>query len=256
MSIYPGREQQATVVLAPPTVPAPPAGTLPYQVVARSAVHPQVGAVAPGSVTVGAVDGVSAYIEPVTVLARTRGTAQVVLRNDGNRPMPVALFRTDAGPGVRTDVLPDRLQLPPGGQTVARVQLRPARLRWRGEPEPHPYRLRVQPQLGRPVDLDAALVQRPLFARWMLPLLLILLLAPALVFGGMAVADMVGNLRGGGGGTQQPPAGGGEPSETGPGGQPSATDNPPQPTENPPQPTENPTEQTTPAPTETGGGTT
>jgi hypothetical protein len=254
LSLYPGREQQATVVLAPPAVPAPPAGTL-----ARSALHPHIGATAPGSVTVGAVDGISAYIEPTTVLAKTRGFAQVVLRNDGNRPMPVALFRTDAGPGVRTDVLPDRLQLPAGAQAAATVRLRPARLRWRGDTQPHPYRLRVQPQLGRPLDLDAALVQRPLFARWVLPLLLVLLLTPALVFGGMAVADLV-NARLGGGGTeqqdQQPPAGGGDPDQTDGGGQP--TDGEPATTENPPPPTteQPPPEQTTEAPPETGGATT
>ena len=259
VSLYPGREQPATVVLAPPSLPAPPAGTMAYRVVARSLLHPHVAAVAPGSVTVGAVDGVSAHIEPVTVVAKTRGLARVVLRNDGNRAMPVAVFRTDAGPGVRIDVWPDRLHLPAGRQAAATVRLRPARLRWRGDAQPHPYRLRVQPQLGRPVDLDATLVQRPLFARWVLPLLLVFVLAPVLVFGGLAVADLVGGLRTGGGTEQQ---GGGGPAPTRE--NPPATDQNPQPTgespqstEGSPQPTDgNPPGQTTEAPAGTGGGTT
>jgi hypothetical protein len=186
------------VVLAPPAVPAPPAGPLRYRVVVRSALHPQVGASADPAVTVGAVDALAAYLEPVAVEAKTRAAARVVLRNDGNRPMPITVFRADAEPGLRADLVPGRLELWPGHPAEVTVRLRPIRRRWRGEPERHGYRLRVQPHLGRPIDLDATVVQRPLFARWLLPLLVALILGPLLAVGGLKVAHML---------SDQPPRG-------------------------------------------------
>lgn len=219
VSLFPGRDQQVTVVIAPPTVPAPPAGALRYRLVAKSALHPRVAAAADGSVTVGAVDALAAYLEPVAVEAKTRAAARVVLRNNGNRPMPMTVFRADAEPGVRADLAPARLDLFPGQPVAVGVRLRPSRLRWRGEPQRHSYRLRVQPHAGQPIDLDATMVQRPLLARWVLPVVAVLILVPLLALGGMALRRVIADLpsRGGGAGTNQPassaPNGGGQPSD-------------------------------------------
>jgi hypothetical protein len=249
LSLFPGGEEQVTVVLAPPTVPAPPAGPLRYRVVARSALHPRVGAAADTSVTVGAVDALAAYLEPVAVEARTRGAARVVLRNDGNRPMPITVFRADAEPGVRTDLVPARLELWPGRPAEVAVRLRPARRRWRGEPERHSYRLRVQPHLGRPIDLDATLVQRPLFARWVLPLVLALIIIPLLVIGGLVLSNVL---------TDRPPRGPtstNQPNSPAPSGRPPGNRTTVPPSEPPSQQTTPP--ETTDVPTDqpTGGGT-
>lgn len=237
LSLYPGQEQEVAVVLAPPAVPAPPAGPLRFRVQARSALHRLVVAEADGLVAVGAIDALAAYLEPAAVVAKTRAGARVVLRNDGNRPMPVSVFRADPEPGVRTGLAPERIDLLPGYPAEVAVRLRPARRRWRGEPLQHGYRLRVQPQLGVPIDLDGTLVQRPLLARWVLPALLVLVLAPLLAFGGIAAARAVQNARSGG------PSGGGDgttqttqTSQPSGGDQPSGGTSPPEnpPPENPP----------------------
>lgn len=259
LSVFPGREEQVTVVLAPPAVPAPRAGALAYRLVARSALHPRVGAAADASVTVGAVDALAAYLEPVAVEATTRAAARVVLRNDGNRPMPVTVFRADAEPGVRIALLPGRLDLWPGEPAEVAVRLRPARLRWRGKPERHGYRLRVQPHLGRPIDLDATVVQRPLFARWVLPLVLALILAPLLALGGIALARALSELPARGPAGTQQPAGTDQPADSGPprtapGDQSGPAGQPPTGDPGGGQPTGQPTEQRTEQPTDQPGG--
>lgn len=185
VSVYPGREEAATVVLAPPAAPAAPAGPLGYRLVVRSALHPHVAAAAGGSVVIAAVDAVAAELAPLTATGRRGATARVLVRNDGNRPALVALDRADHEPGVSAQVSPAALELGPGRAGEGAVRL-VSRRRWFGQPVRHPYRVRVAPRAGEPRVLDGAFVQRALLPGWVPKAALGLV--PLLVLGGVLLA--------------------------------------------------------------------
>lgn len=203
LSIYPGGQEQLAVVLAPPPGPATSAGTVPYRLDVRSGTRPQLAASLTGSVTVRPVDALSAEIAPPTAFGRRRAVARVLVRNDGNRPVPVALGQPIQGVGIRAQPVPPAVEVPAGAATEVAVRLRADRRRWFGQPVTHPYRLRVTPTTGgRALDLDAAMLQRPLLpwvpraAALILPLLAV---AATLVVG--LTALLIANTgRGGDGG--------------------------------------------------------
>lgn len=232
VSVYPGREATATVVLAPPAAPAPPAGPLGYRLVVRSALHPQVAAAAGGGAVVAAVDAVAAELAPVTATGRRGATARVLVRNDGNRPALVALDRADHEPGVSAQVAPVALELGPGRAAEGTVRLA-SRRRWFGQPVRHPYRVRVTPRAGEPRVLDGAFVQRPLLPGWVPRAALGLV--PLLVLGGVLLARNDP--------APQTPVAGATPTPT------------PGPTSTAPSPTPSPTPTTTPPTTTTAAPT-
>lgn len=163
LSIYPGGQEQVALVLAPPAGAATAAGTVPYRLDVRSGTRPQLAASLTGSVTVRPVDALSAEIAPSTAFGRRRAGARVLVRNDGNRPVPVTLGQPIQGVGIRAQPVPEAVEVPAGAAAEVAVRLRADRRRWFGQPVTHPYRLRVTPTTGgRPLDLDAAMLQRPL----------------------------------------------------------------------------------------------
>jgi len=139
LSVFPGGQESVAVLVTPPPVPAAPAGVVPFHLVVQSTLHPRVAAAVDGTAFVGAVDQLSAELQPATATGKGRAAARLVLHNGGNRPVQVAVTADEREQAVRTAVRPALLELGPGRDAEAAVALRPRRRLWFGQPARHPY---------------------------------------------------------------------------------------------------------------------
>jgi len=186
VAVYPGTQESVSVLVAPPLAPSAPAGTVPFRLVAQSTLHPRVTATVDSTVFVGAIDQLSAEVQPATATGRWRATARLVLRNGGNRPVQAAVVVDQQEQSLQTTVRPALVEVGPGQDAEAAVSLRPRRRLWFGQPVRHPYRLRIQPRPGTEIGVDAAMVQVPLLPRWLPRVALVLV--PIVVAAGVLAA--------------------------------------------------------------------
>jgi uncharacterized membrane protein YgcG len=136
LAVYPGREESASVVFAPPPGGAVEVGRVPFGVRAVSEVD-GAAAVAEGDLDVEEVAGVHATMPQTERTGRWSARYDVELTNTGNSTVRLAV--TAAGPPdlLTVRVQPDVAQLAPGTSATARVDVRARRPFLRGAPVQH-----------------------------------------------------------------------------------------------------------------------
>ena len=190
VSVYPGAEAKAVVVLSPPSGTASPSGSFPFGVKATSTESAGASAVAEGVVEVGRVSGLQAKIVPVTSTGRWRGRHVVRLDNWGNAPARLRLVATDPDAALGFYLRPDVVDLPVGGSATVRLSARARRPFLRGTEVRRPFQVVGEPldaaagptpatpygDPSRPV-VDAAVAQRPILTRGVVTLAGLVLVA-------------------------------------------------------------------------------
>ena len=166
LSIYPDDQQSAVVRFAPVRGPQSPAGIAAFEIVARSAIHPDVGDVARGRLTVRPFEQLSAVLTPEISHGRKPARHEVSVTNSGNAPVHTQLaFRDQNG---------ELTFQPPGGAATLRpgvtldlpVLINGPR-RWFGRTTRLPFSAVVTPASPQPpITLNGTRCQTAIFPWW------------------------------------------------------------------------------------------
>ncbi|MEV0090289.1 peptidoglycan-binding domain-containing protein [Streptomyces sp. NPDC050738] len=169
LRLYPGAESAAEIIFAPPRSPDTPAGPAPYGIRVEPRESPELRDVVEGQLTVGRFAEIRAELLPPTLVGRLRGHARIAVDNLGNTPLTASLSARDASAQLLYDVQPLAIQAAPGRAAFARLTVRPQRIRWTGQPQPHQLTVAVRRSGDTDAyDVSGTFEQRPVFPRWVI----------------------------------------------------------------------------------------
>ncbi|MEG3628145.1 COG1470 family protein [Streptomyces poriticola] len=250
ISLYPGTSETVTIRLEPPRTSQVRAGELPLAVRVLPTEHPEAVRVPETTVRVEEFRQLRTEIAPRRRRGWLRGRYRLALRNEGNAPVQVGFKAGQPGEELGFSFRPAVRGLEPGESVEAGLRVRTGSPVWFGAPVVWPFTVDV-PDTGKAADdraettdatdvrapLDAEFVQIPIFPKWLLAalaVLLALLLAwftlvrPAVRSAAKEAADEVVQTQptpgretgqgGPGGADAQQPGGGGPDTRTGTGG--------------------------------------
>ncbi|TDV54786.1 hypothetical protein CLV71_10326 [Actinophytocola oryzae] len=178
LSLYPGTSEQVTVVLRPPRSPAVRAGEKPLGVRVLPTERPESVVVSETIVLVEPFAEQRAELVPERRRAWRRARYHVAVHNDGNTPVAVTLSAPETDDQL-TFALPVRPEhVAPGDRTEIDFRVRVAKIVWFGKPVTWPLRLDATAAAGEESGrhpLEGELIQLPVFPRWLLAVLAVLL---------------------------------------------------------------------------------
>lgn len=186
LRLYPGDEGSAEVVFTPPRSADTTAGTARFGVFVQPRESPELSNVAEGTLTVSVFGEMRAELLPVTVRGRLSGRPRVAVDNLGNSPLPAGISGQDDEDVLTFTPVPETVEIAQGRTRLARVRIRPGGLKLFGQPERYPFALTVTPTaegaagetvVAPPAQLRGTFVRLPLFPKWLLVLLALLLAA-------------------------------------------------------------------------------
>jgi len=190
LSVYPQQEGSAVVTFLPPSGPGAPGGSIPFGVRVCSQRDTSVSAVAEGDLDVGGVAGLQATLTPTTSSGRWSGRHTVRVGNWGNVPARLRIAPQDADQALGFLVSPQVVDVPLGGEAVARLKVRTRRPVLRGSNQRLAFQVVCEPEvpqeLGAPRPVmstperpvvDGAFNQKPILTRAVVTLAGVLLLA-------------------------------------------------------------------------------
>ncbi|MBT0772882.1 RICIN domain-containing protein [Kineosporia sp. J2-2] len=188
LRLFPGAQGTAQVTVSPPRSPQAAAGPTPFGVQVRPRQNADLFDVAEAAVTVGEFSDVRAELNPGTVRGRLSGRPRISVSNFGNAPLTASFTPRDDEDALRFDTGDQTLEVVPGRSEATRLRIRPQRLRLTGQEERYPFLVGV----GRAGQIDDPLnrleprgtfVRVPLFPKWLIALLSLLLLVVLAVIG-------------------------------------------------------------------------
>lgn len=166
LNVYPGEEQRALLVLAPPRTSSVPAGVHPFGVQVTGTDQQDDVAVPEGRVEVLPFADVSIELTPRTSHGRGRARHEPAVDNRGNAPVPLAVAGDDPDEAVVVTAQPGEVTVPPGGAAFVRIRVRPARRRWTGPPVTRPFRVAARSR-SEALAVDGAMLQEAVLPRWL-----------------------------------------------------------------------------------------
>src|SRR6266700_872687 len=167
VSLFPDREETATVWFRPPRLPGVPAGEVPFGVRVTSREDPEGAFVEEGVVRVGAFRQTTADLVPRNSRGSRSASHDVAVDNRGNVPVAVSVKGSDPDGALTFRVRPASLVIAPGRAGLARVLVTAAQTFLQGPPRSPPFQLQVQPDGEPAIPLDGSMVQGPLAGRWL-----------------------------------------------------------------------------------------
>ena len=125
LTIYPGKEESAVVLLKPPANAQAPDEALPFGVRAVSTLDAQRTVVEEGDLEIGRVLDLQASITPVTSRGRWSGRHTITYQNWGNSPVHLRLSVSDKDEALGFRLEPEQVSVPVGSSATARLRVRP-----------------------------------------------------------------------------------------------------------------------------------
>ena len=171
LNLYPGASAEVRVRFHPPRQPDTPAGVVPFGVRAHSREDPGGSMVEEGQVEVGPFTEISAVVDPRTARGRRQGRYRLHVANLGNTSTGVAVHFVDPQDLLKFRVNRSTLVTEPGMAEEVKFSAQPRKGFWRGPEQTRQFQVMVTPDDAAPVITDAELIQQPLLARWVLPVL-------------------------------------------------------------------------------------
>jgi len=173
--LFPNTEMTVSVQFAPPRDPSSRAGAVAFGVKATPSEDPAGSAVDEGVLQVGEFNDVFAELVPRTVQGRRRARPDLAVDNRGNRTINLDATGADEAGALKIDVSPPGIHGDPGTASFSRVELKPAKTFWRGQPRTHPFKVVLQDEGQPPLEVAGTMVQDPLLPKWFWKALLALL---------------------------------------------------------------------------------
>lgn len=178
LPVYPQQNATAVIVFSPPSGPGAPGGSFPIGVRAWSEVEGGGSAVVEGDLDIGAVSGLQAKLTPISSTGRWSGRHTLRVSNWGNAPARLRISPEDPDQALGFLVTPEVVDVPLGGEAVARIKVRTRHPTLRGAPGRLPFTVACDPAEAartvgpepvvstpaRPV-VDGAFNQRPILTR-------------------------------------------------------------------------------------------
>ncbi|MEV7444883.1 hydrolytic protein [Streptomyces sp. NPDC091204] len=199
VSLYPGTSETVTIRLAPPRSPQVRAGDVPLAVRVLPTEHPEAVRVPETTVHVEEFREVRAESAPKRRRGWLRGRYRLAVRNEGNCPVQLGFTPAQPGEELKFAFTPATQKLEPGESAEVGLRVRTGKPVWFGTPVTWPFTVDVaevevrdagaaggggggrEEGVERPgservrVPLDAEFVQIPIFPRWLLAVLAVLL---------------------------------------------------------------------------------
>jgi hypothetical protein len=180
LSLFPGAEETAKVVFAPPRSSSVPAGPMPFGLHAQSREDPAGSTVEEGTVDVAPFQEPFAELIPRTSRGSRSASHDLAIDNRGNLRLNAEVEAADADRLLAFDLKPPGVVIDPGQANFAKLRVRPTKRFWRGTPQTRPFQVYVRSEGAPPITLDGALLQEPMLPPWFMRAMLALL---ALVIG-------------------------------------------------------------------------
>jgi hypothetical protein len=166
LSLFPGNEGTATVLLRPPRVASMPAGSVPFAVRVRSKEDPQGSVAEEGIIEIGHFDDLAAELVPRTTRGRRKAVVDLAIDNRGNLPLNATVQVVDPDAALRFEARPPAVVAEPGTATFSKVEVRPRSRFLRGSPRTHPFQVLVTSDGREPVVADGVMLQEQLVPTW------------------------------------------------------------------------------------------
>ncbi|MDQ3953143.1 MAG: PASTA domain-containing protein [Actinomycetota bacterium] len=164
-NVYPGDTATGVITLRPPRAPNVRAGRVRLVLRARSSENPAITATCAVSVTVRRFHEMTGTLVPREATAR-RARHVLTLTNAGNASLEPSIRVVEENNAVTAAVEPGFATLSPGYSQHVDVRVRPRRRNWIGSAQTYRYRVVAQEKDAPPLELDAALTQRPVIPGW------------------------------------------------------------------------------------------
>lgn len=233
--LSPGQQQEVTLTVQLPRSAEEGAGQHPFQILAASQSAPGQVATADCILTIATFAEFRSELRPQRIEAGE--PARVMVENQGNIQQAFSLTWQSPDEGLVFEPAPTQeLRVAPGELAMAEFRAKPRGRPLFGRDKVWPFTARVQSAQGEKQNLDGEVVGKALIPSWVLPAVLVAILALACI---IVLFNVLGNREGGT--TPEAPAATATPGEE----QPAPTEPPQEPPTEPPQ--EPPTE---PPPTE------
>jgi hypothetical protein len=240
--LSPGQQQEVTLTVQLPRSGETGAGRLPFQILAASQSAPGQVATADCILTIATFAEFRSELRPQRIEAGE--PARVMVENQGNIQQAFTLTWQSPDEGLTFEPAPTQeLRVAPGEVAMAEFQAKPRSRPLFGRDKVWPFTARVQAAEGETRNLDGEVVGKALIPSWVLPAVLVAILALACI---AILFSVLGGREGDT--TPEAPAATATPGEE----QPAPTEPPQEPATEPPQepPTEPPQEPPTEPPQE------
>jgi hypothetical protein len=169
ISLFPGQEGTAQVLLRLPLESDLAHGPVPFGVRVASSEDPPGSVVEEGVLDVSPVSLVTADMSPRTGRSRGMGASRhrVAVDNRGNAPAVIAIAGGDDADTVDVQVKPPELEVPPGSAAFAEVRVRARRRFWRGTAVTHRWHVTTHVPGDVPVTSEGTLLQEAVLPSWL-----------------------------------------------------------------------------------------
>jgi type II secretory pathway pseudopilin PulG len=181
VSLMPGESATVNVRFRPPRSAEVAAQSVPFGVRVSSRDDPYGSVVEEGAVEVAPFTAIDAELVPAKAEGSRRAKYEVAVDNTGNHPVDVQLRALDPEDELDFRFERDQFALDPGTAAFIGLQAKPRRRFLRGQPQRHRFQVVVYPGQGEPIAVDGTMVQRQLLPKWLLPALIALLAATAVL---------------------------------------------------------------------------
>ena len=165
LSLFPGRDDSATIRFRPPRSSSVAAGDVPFGVRVVSHEDPQGGAVEEGTLRVGPFRQTAAELIPRNSRGSRTGSHELAIDNHGNVPVHVSVRGSDPDSALSFAFRPPSQVVGPGGAGFVRVRVTARRTFLSGQPRAHPFQLVVAPEGDAIIPVDGSLIQGPVVGR-------------------------------------------------------------------------------------------
>jgi len=166
LSLFPGNEGTATVLLRPPRASSMLAGSVPFAVRVRSKEDPQGSVAEEGIIEIGHFDDLAAELVPRTTRGRRKAVVDLAIDNRGNIPLNAMVQVVDPDAALRFEARPPAVVAEPGTATFSKVEIRPKARFLRGSPRTHPFQVLVTSDGREPVVADGVMLQEQMVPKW------------------------------------------------------------------------------------------
>jgi hypothetical protein len=182
VNLMPGGELTVRVRFAPPRSAEVRAGGYPFGVRIQSREYPDSSAVVEGHVEVTSFTSLDAELLPTRRRGSRKAKYQLAVENGGNTPVRVEVQSYDPDDDqLRIQLDRPSFSVPPATVALLRVLVRPYTRFLRGDPQAHPFELKVLhestdgTQLGDPLVVKGLMTQERMLPKWVIPALALIL---------------------------------------------------------------------------------
>jgi hypothetical protein len=169
ISLFPGQDGTAQVLLRPPVTSDLPYGPVPFAVRVASNEDPPGSVVQEGILEIAPLSVVTADMSPRTGWARGKRASRhrVAVDNRGNAPLVVEFVGCDEADTAKVQVRPPVLEVPPGSAAFAQVHVRARHRFWHGPAVTHRFQVITHSRGGNAVRSDGTLLQEAVLPNWL-----------------------------------------------------------------------------------------